>query len=219
MQDLNPNFFLIQMINLKKTFYRSSGKKHGSLYLKEYVVKNAELIQNNKYRQNHFQELSQNSEIIPAMSWNYLNTKILQQMSFVNGLKPDLPSNEKKLFNFSRCLDMLRLYEYPHGDICRKNILEDQNQFYLIDIEPILEYPFGNKKTFFASTSYLVHEKDSRDGKISIRTDLLGFGLFLLWVKGYSRDRCRARSKLSKIITEVNIKEIPFQTIYNKLIP
>ena len=204
------------MISFRDKLYKVNNKLLYDGYLKEYLIKNPVLISKNNSRQSYFQNISKSSEVLPKINWNYSGNKIIQRMSFINGSAPKLKTASHKLNKFSQNLDLLGLQNYPHGDICRKNIIEDDRRLYLVDVEPILEYPLGGGGIYFASTPSYIHVDDLIKGSISIRSDLLGFGCFAMWCLGiYDKPRLSSGDSILKKIKDVSLKDNSFNRLLN----
>lgn len=204
------------MISFRDNLYRVDYKLLSDGYLKEYLIKNPVLIAKNNSRQSYFQNISNSSEVLPKINWNYSGNKIIQRMSFINGSAPKASTASHKLIKFSQNLDLLGLQNYPHGDICRKNIIEDDRRLYLIDVEPILEYALGGGGIYFASTPSYIHADDINKGRLSIRSDLLGFGCFAMWCLGiYDKPRLSNGDSILKKIKEVSLKDNSFNRLLN----
>lgn len=202
------------MISFRDKLYKVSYKLLSDGYLKEYQIKNIALIKKNKQRQSYFQEISNSSEILPNINWDYSGNKIIQKMSIINGSSPQAKTANHKLNTFSQNLDMLSLQNYPHGDICKKNIIENDQGLYLIDVEPILEYSQGGGRIYFASTPSYIHADDLIKGSISIRSDLLGFGCFAMWCLGiYDKPRLSSGDSIFKKIKEISLKDSSFNRL------
>ena len=170
-------------------------------------------------RQQHFQRISKSSELIPDIKWHYSEAFIIQEMKYICGKKPNIETCKKKLPEFCLKLDQLELKEVPHGDICKRNILEDSVKLYLVDIEPILEFPCSSAGVYFVSTPHVIHEFDMDNQRISIRSDLLGFAYFVFWCHDslHLIDKQR-RDQLQKFINLCAIKIDPFQELFGSLL-
>jgi hypothetical protein len=85
-----------------------------------------------------------------------------------------------------------------HGDLNRKNVIETPAGFRMVDIEPLLEIPceFGYR---LRTTPPYLHEDDRISGRISAKSDRLGFGCLAMWRIGAVRSPAQAASSLHSL--------------------
>lgn len=208
-------------MRFKDQVYRVSVQREvegSDRYCKKYIIKSQELIFKNRPRQEYFERASLFSKLLPRMSWYYIDEGIIQYLEHISGWAPNSRTARSKLVVFSSNLDNLHLQVYPHGDICRKNIIEDDERLYLIDIEPVLEYPFGANMVFLTSTRSCIHSDDLRDRKITIRSDLLGFANLVLWSLGVpTKKRSALKGCNELMVNEIKAERDPFSNLLGYL--
>ena len=172
---------------IKDKFFTCCKSFNQSFLLKQYTYMEEKYILQSQIRQKHFEKFSNGNSAIPKILWNYRENKVIQNIEIINASKPIQNSSITKLIEFSKNLDSLRLDVNPHGDINRKNILENDNQLFLVDIEPVVNFK-DDGKSFFMSTKPYIHYLDCDSGMVSILSDLVGFGCFSLWyIKKYEK--------------------------------
>jgi hypothetical protein len=105
---------------------------------------------------------------------------------------------EDALETLASDLDVMHAEGHVHGDLNRKNVIETPAGFRMVDIEPLLEIPceFGYR---LRTTPPYLHEDDRISGRISAKSDRLGFGCLAMWRIGAVRSPAQAASSLHSL--------------------
>ena len=161
-------------------------------------------------------KLSDTMKFIPKTS--YLFEKDVLRMDQRQLVKQeDLKEikSEKRLFlvqEFAQSLDKVYEQNFIHGDINRKNIIYSDDRLYLIDFEPsLLQIKDGVAQ--WMSTKPYRYYKDIQNNNITVNSDFLGFGCFMMWfllnnnTPQYFADEC------SRIISEFKGQSFPFENL------
>jgi hypothetical protein len=124
------------------------------------------------------------SRLIPDFDWKIRGNKVVIVSKRIERHPISVPADETMLNQLIKSMDRIIGFEMPHGDINRKNIVFDGKNFSLIDLEPVLEFNDENNRTYFRSTPPYIHPIDIESRRISVLTDLLGFGSVLGFLRG-----------------------------------
>jgi len=141
--------------------------------------------------------LSRELSTLPQMSWTMDPSGITVRQRVVSrgALSGSL---EGALETLASELDGIHAEGHVHGDLNRKNTIETPNGFQMVDIEPILEIPCGFGYQLRTTPPYL-HEDDRISGRISARSDRLGFGCLAMWRIGAVCTPARAAASLHSL--------------------
>jgi hypothetical protein len=206
---------------IKDDFFSLSKIYSNSFLFKKYTFFDKKYIYQSKIRQNHFSNYGMSiRRITPEITWTYKDNTIIQKIKLIKAKKPVQTASVIKLLEFSKKLDQLRLDINSHGDINRKNILENNDQLFLIDIEPVVNFKEGDNFLLMSTKPY-IHSSDYEKGKLTILSDLLGFGCFSLWyMRKYSKPYLAINDKVfQNLISLSKDKEIlHFSNLLNLLI-
>ena len=165
-------------------------------------------------RLNFFSQNSGLGKFIPEYNWKRLSNIFFIEQRIVNKVfsAPSLSSLEKLAFN----LDSIGLNRFPHGDLNRKNIVLSQDNFYLVDIEPIVAIKGPNEKIVLRSTLPYIHKKDIEQNSITILSDLLGYFCFILKINGLQHSIIKKNyDQFCDVVELYNSKPKPFFSLFN----
>jgi hypothetical protein len=141
--------------------------------------------------------LSTRLSALPKMSWTMDPSGITVRQQIVS--RGSLASAiEEALETLASDLDAMHAEGQVHGDLNRKNVIETPTGFRMVDIEPILEIPCGFGYRLRTTLPYL-HEDDRISGRISAKSDRLGFGCFAMWRIGAVCSPARAATSLHSL--------------------
>lgn len=136
--------------------------------------------------------LSARLSTLPEMSWTMDGSSITVRQRIVS--RGALAGAvEEALETLASNLDAMHDAGQVHGDLNRKNVIETPAGFRMVDIEPILEIPCGSGYQLRTTPPYL-HNDDRISGRISAKSDRLGFGCLVLWRTGAVRSPAKAVS-------------------------
>jgi len=141
--------------------------------------------------------LSTRLSTLPQMSWTMDASGITVRQRIVS--RGALAcAIEDALGALASDLDAMHTEGHVHGDLNRKNVIETPAGFRMVDIEPILEIPCGFGYRMRTTLPYL-HEDDRISGRISAKSDRLGFGCLAMWRIGAVCSPARAASSLHSL--------------------
>lgn len=143
--------------------------------------------------------LSARLSTLPQMSWSMDMSGITVRQRIVSR-RPLAGCVEEAVTTFASDLDAIHAEGHVHGDINRKNVIETSIGFRMVDIEPIFEIPFGLGFQLRTTIPYL-HEDDRISGRISAKSDRLGFGCLAMWRLGAACSPARAASSVHTMST------------------
>ena len=142
--------------------------------------------------------LSTRLSTLPLMSWSMDpdGITVRQRISSRGALACAI---EVALETLASDLDAMHAEGHVHGDFNRKNVIETPAGFRMVDIEPILEFPCGFGYQLRTTLPYL-HEDDRIAGRISAKSDRLGFGCLVMWRIGAVCSPAQAVSSLRSLV-------------------
>jgi len=214
-----PLATILMNSNIFNTVYKRTLVFDNGFYLKKYFFGDAKLIRDNSQRLDHLRRVCQKNSATPTIEWFHEDYCLIQKSSYIIGEKPLALSAKNKLEDFSRSLDLLNLNKFSHGDLNRKNIIEDQHGLYLIDFEPVLEIPYKSSSVIMRGTEPYIHPLDRKNKKLTLLSDLLGFSCFSQWCFGlYSRPSFAVNNHIINNVLFFSMLENPFYSLYKYLL-
>ena len=171
-----------------------------------------------KDRLDFFVSISGSDGPIPDLHWQRCENIIRTSHSKVNRLRSTKRVDLKVLLDFADALDQCLNFEYPHGDINRKNIIYDGDKLWLIDIEPVIRFD-NNNRIFLRSTPPYIHPIDIENERLTILTDLLGFSCYAAFLMGLVDKPHLGLEAMKKInLNAISEEKNPFSSLIPEIL-
>ena len=171
-----------------------------------------------KDRLDFFVSISGSGGPIPDFHWQRCENRIRTSHRKVNRLRSSKRVDLKVLLGFADALDQCLNFEYPHGDINRKNIIYDGDKLWLIDIEPVIRFD-NNNRIFLRSTPPYIHPIDIENERLTILTDLLGFSCYAAFLMGLVDKPHLGLEAMKKInLNAISEEKNPFSSLIPEIL-